>query len=426
MKIKDYVIKTSRSVRLIALIVVITMFAMTIAVAATNAKYDVKIIDGEKIVNISTKSEDAKEVLKEAGIEFDNDDSVLLDNFKYGYSSEIKLVRNYFVKVIYHGDESNLKGNNTVADTLKDNGYTLKPNDICNYDLVTDVTDNMEIVITKGNEIYVSDEDMAYRAISSKGTVEEILKDMGITLGQYDETSPARDKVIDKDTRITINRVVYKEKIVKETIKFSTKTKNDSSMNSGTSKVVTKGVNGEQENVYREKYINGKFDSKEKVSSTVVKKAVDEVKSVGTKGAVKSLAFSTQNKKASGTVINDNNVVRTISNFALPANYTIASNKVPTSYKKVISGNATAYCGGGITSTGKAAQPGYVAVNPKIIPYGTKMWIVSSDGRYTYGYAIAADTGGFIYSTNFVADLYFNSYNECVNFGVRNIDIYIL
>ncbi|MPM91226.1 hypothetical protein SDC9_138353 [bioreactor metagenome] len=54
------------------------------------------------------------------------------------------------------------------------------------------------------------------------------------------------------------------------------------------------------------------------------------------------------------------------------------------------------------------------------------MWIVSADGRYTYGYAIAADTGGFIYSTNFIADLYFNSYNECMNFGVRRINIYIL
>lgn len=116
----------------------------------------------------------------------------------------------------------------------------------------------------------------------------------------------------------------------------------------------------------------------------------------------------------------------TISNFELPERYSIDENGVPVSYSKKLEGSATAYNGGYATSTGKTPQPGYIAVDPEIIPYGTEMWIVSNDGSYVYGYAMAADTGGFIYYGDTLADLYFDSYDECINFGRRDITIYIL
>jgi len=70
---------------------------------------------------------------------------------------------------------------------------------------------------------------------------------------------------------------------------------------------------------------------------------------------------------------------------------------------------------------------GYVAVNPRIIPYGTRLYIVSTDGRYNYGYCIAADTGGFIYWNNApVVDLFMNSESQCEAFGRRQVRIYVL
>lgn len=98
----------------------------------------------------------------------------------------------------------------------------------------------------------------------------------------------------------------------------------------------------------------------------------------------------------------------------------------PVQYAKKLTGKATAYCKGTTCATGVKVRPGYIAVNPKQIPYGTKMYIVSADGKYNYGYAIAADTGGFAKDGSAIADLYMNNYDDCIQFGRRYIEIYIL
>lgn len=98
----------------------------------------------------------------------------------------------------------------------------------------------------------------------------------------------------------------------------------------------------------------------------------------------------------------------------------------PVKYVKKLTGRATAYCYGTTCATGVKVRPGYIAVNPKQIPYGTKMYIVSADGKYHYGYSIAADTGGFAKKGTAIADLYMSSYEQCIQFGRRNIEIYIL
>ena len=54
------------------------------------------------------------------------------------------------------------------------------------------------------------------------------------------------------------------------------------------------------------------------------------------------------------------------------------------------------------------------------------MYIKSSDGKYVYGYAVAADTGGFARKNPTKVDLAFPSAVACSNFGRRNVEIYIL
>lgn len=76
------------------------------------------------------------------------------------------------------------------------------------------------------------------------------------------------------------------------------------------------------------------------------------------------------------------------------------------------------------TATGTTARVGAIAVDPRVIPYGTKMYIVSADGSITYGVATAEDCGSGVQGKR--VDLFFNTYNECINFGVRDCDVYIL
>ncbi|MBE6095847.1 MAG: hypothetical protein E7199_10365 [Schwartzia succinivorans] len=92
-------------------------------------------------------------------------------------------------------------------------------------------------------------------------------------------------------------------------------------------------------------------------------------------------------------------------------------------YTDVMVMEASAYLptdGGGdcITATGIPATHGVVAVDPDVIPLGTRVYIPG------YGVAIAADTGGMIEGA--MIDLCMESYDDCMDFGRRDIDVYIL
>ena len=105
----------------------------------------------------------------------------------------------------------------------------------------------------------------------------------------------------------------------------------------------------------------------------------------------------------------------------------VDANGVPLHYKQLIVGKATAYYGGTLTATGTRPVPGCVAVDPREIPYGTRMYITSSDGSIVYGYAVAEDTGGFIYWPNgATVDLFMWTYEDCCVWGWRSANIYIL
>jgi len=92
-------------------------------------------------------------------------------------------------------------------------------------------------------------------------------------------------------------------------------------------------------------------------------------------------------------------------------------------YVAVMTMEATAYLptdgnGAGLTATGIPATYGVVAVDPRIIPLGSRVYIPG------YGEAIAADTGGAI--RGYKIDLCMESYSECMNFGRRNVTVYLL
>lgn len=96
-------------------------------------------------------------------------------------------------------------------------------------------------------------------------------------------------------------------------------------------------------------------------------------------------------------------------------------------YSKVLTCTATAYsCEGyvGHTYSGTVARVGAIAVDPSVIPLGTRLYIVTNDGRYIYGYCVAEDTGGSIKGNK--VDLYFDTIAECWQFGVRTCTVYVL
>lgn len=116
-----------------------------------------------------------------------------------------------------------------------------------------------------------------------------------------------------------------------------------------------------------------------------------------------------------------------MSDIPVPDDILFDENGIPLNYSYKLSGKATAYNMGTTTATGTRVHPGVVAVNPRIIPYGSKMYIVASDGSgYVYGYASAEDTGGFIYWDNApIVDMYVNSYSDACYWGNRPVTVYV-
>ncbi len=92
-------------------------------------------------------------------------------------------------------------------------------------------------------------------------------------------------------------------------------------------------------------------------------------------------------------------------------------------YRQICTMNASAYTvaegnGDGLTATGMVAKGNIVAVDPNVIPLGTRVYIPG------YGHAIAADTGGAIVGNRI--DLLMETVDEAMQFGRRTIEVYIL
>lgn len=97
----------------------------------------------------------------------------------------------------------------------------------------------------------------------------------------------------------------------------------------------------------------------------------------------------------------------------------VSSSSSSLSVKKTITVKAYAYTGGGYTATGTKAKYGTLAVDPKVIPYGTKIYIKELNKVFT-----AEDCGGGIKGNKI--DIYMNSKSACNSWGVRTITLQIL
>lgn len=228
----------------------------------------------------------------------------------------------------------------------------------------------------------------------------DVLNQLGYKLSNDDILSVDKDSNIEDADSITIKRVTYRNETETQSVDFETVKKNSKDVDLGKTKVQTEGKQGEALVTKKCKYVDGKKVSSETVDTKITKEPVDKVVLMGTKGS------NVSNPVGTFTDMNGNTVA----------------------YSSVVTGSGTAYTApaGSLTATGVTAYHGGVAVNPNIIPYGSKLYIVSTDGSFVYGYATAVDTGGALTSGTAIVDCFYNTYDECVSFGRRNVNVYIV
>ncbi len=261
--------------------------------------------------------------------------------------------------------------------------------------------DEATITINRAMTVEVKADGVSTLLYMVDGTVADALEKAEVSVGKYDTMNTDMTAPITDGISIEIDRVAYREYTVNETIPFTTNTKYTNVLTPGRVIVNKSGVNGSKTITYRETIVNGQVVETEKVGEKVTKNAV-------TREVLKGSSYGTPLSKA-------------------PNGIKLDAKNQPVNYKKVYTAKScTAYSIGTRGASGMKLGVGTVAVDPRIIPYGTKLWITSADGKYVYGYAVAADTGSFIYGGKTFADLYFGSYTEACHFGRRTLNIYVI
>ena len=182
-------------------------------------------------------------------------------------------------------------------------------------------------------------------------------------------------------------------------IEFETKVEEDTDLLKGETRVVQEGQNGTNKLEYNVVYHNGDLVNRSFSKEVVVKAPVDKIVKTGVK-------VEKERVIASNTVVKEES----------SSNVKTSSTNINGKHIKSV---ATAYSGGGKTATGTVPKWGTIAVDPRVIPYGTKVYIPQFNKTF-----IAEDCGGAIKGNKI--DIYMNSKQECINWGRRSIDIYIL
>ena len=175
----------------------------------------------------------------------------------------------------------------------------------------------------------------------------------------------------------------------REPIPYPTLRKSSSELRSGTSRTVRAGIDGERRKVYRVTYKEDEEVRRELESSRIVRRPVTEVVAFGRRGSLPSRGYF------SGR--------RTLTMIATGYDPSPASN----------GGNRS-----GRSAIGLRVGHGVVAVDPKYIPLGTRLYIEG------YGYAVAADTGGAIKGNRI--DLGHDSRRAAQQVGRRKVIVHIM
>ena len=278
---------------------------------------------------------------------------------------------NETTKVVSNGE--------TIADVLKTANIVVGADQVTVPAQSTKVTSDMNVTVYDGKEVSVTADGKTSAVLLPPINIVEALNAAGFGVTDDDILSVSRDSNASDVSDITIERVTFADKTSTEPIAYESVKENSDDIELGETKLKTEGKDGEMLVTTRYKYIDGKEIDKEVVDEKVITEPIDEVTLVGTKGA----ATTTD---AAGTFTDSN----------------------------------------GAKATGVAAYHGGVAVNPNIIPYGSKLYIEAADGSCVYGYATAVDTGGALMAGTALVDCFYNTYDECISFGRRNVNVYVI
>lgn len=322
------------------------------------------------------------------------------------------------------------------AEILDEAGLTLGEDD-------TYTAQESEITVRRRQRITLSYGGKELQLQSYGETVSELLSRMNILLGADDVLSVPQETKTYDGMALVVYQATHREETYTTALPYETSYCYDASLAEGEQAVLIAGVDGQLLCTAKVYYVDGREVARTVLSQDVTRQPVDALVAIGTytdqpqpvpmptepvptepaptepaptepAPTEAASAESVPAELATGMPVEGDGFITTATGEVL-------------AYTRKLDVVATAYsCNGepGITYSGTPARVGAIAVDPTVIPLGTRMYVVSNDGEYIYGEAVAEDIGGAIKGSKI--DLYFNTFDECWIFGVRDCTVYIL
>lgn len=289
---------------------------------------------------------------------------------------------------------------NTVEEFIKTEEVNMKEGAYVNVPLDSKLENNIDLVIKNPKPYTLDVAGVLLESFSVNNTVKEVLEDFEIELGEKDYTSPELSSVISPNTTIKLFQV--KEVLVTDEIiiPFETQVTKNRNVEFGEVKVIQEGKDGLRKSHIQKEYVNGVLTSSVIVNDEIVSEPVTHIVEKGSRDFIVTSRGEVGYRSAT----------------------TMTATAYDSSFASTGKNPGDKYYG--ITASGTKARPGVVAVDPRVIPLGTKLYIQSLDGTKDYGFAIAEDKGGAIKGNKI--DLYFETRSQCMNFGRRKVKVFIL
>ncbi len=282
----------------------------------------------------------------------------------------------------------------TVGAFLQERGIVVGANDYVDPNPSTPVTDRMIISYRAAVPVTIAMHDGTRTVLSSADDVGALLEEQGIHLGAYDEVYPSLAQPVTAGQAVRVVRVLHWTRTREVPIAELTLHKIDFNLQPGSSRVVSLGHAGLREADIAYTQRDGGAIQRTVLSAQVVKKPAMRVVA---DGVDEYDAFTMLERRG-------------LAKMALGE--ASAMQMLATAY------TGDCYGCSGRTALGYRAGHGIVAVDPSVIPLGTRLYIPG------YGTALAGDTGGDIHG--FRIDLGFNSSYDALRFGRREVTVYRL
>ncbi len=282
----------------------------------------------------------------------------------------------------------------TVGDFLKERGLLIVDADFVRPRIDSVLDDRTVIEYRAAVPVTLITGNTKRTMMSAATDVGAFLEEQKIWLGTSDEVYPSLAEPIAANQTIRVVRVTAWTSVLHQKIAEKVIHRVDFSLAPGATKILSHGMHGLRETMVRFTTRDDGRSNKTVIATRIVRNPRAKV------------------------------IARGVSEYAALANMALhglqRTSYIAVSALTMVATAYTAGCAGcsGITALGYHAGHGVVAVDPRVIPLGTRLYIPG------YGIAIAGDTGGAINGHRI--DLGFNSLGDALLFGRRAVRVYRL